>query len=156
MWSRRTRAAIALLVLSVLTPAAMAWSGRPVSPPPKPPNVVAPPPAWSETQSRSMWLAFGSYCWNAAGKATCVDMIPPETMPGLPLLSIKRGATVRVHFGFRPRSVEVAVGTKTVKARLNAAKRLVSWRASRGGVAVVFTRPTVGGDASYVARIRLR
>jgi hypothetical protein len=144
------RALFLVAAFVVAVPAARAWPGRPTPPPPKPPNPGAPPPAWIETQAKSAWLAYGSYCW----KTACVNMIPPQTRPDLPTYSVTRGRTVRVHLGFEARSVGVSLDKRAVKAKLNATRRIVSWTATRGGILTVFVRAT--GDASYVARLRLR
>jgi hypothetical protein len=141
---------VPLATLAIAVPTALAWPGRPATPPPAPPNDGAPPPAWIETQKTSAWLAYGSYCW----KTSCVDMIPPNSRPDLPTFSVKRGATVRVHLGFAAKSVSVSIGTKAIRARLDRAKRIASWSATRGGIVTVFAR--TGGDASYVVRLRHR
>jgi len=148
------RLAVAGLAVLVVVPVAFGWSGRPSTPPPKPPNPGGPPPAWIETQARSAWLAFGSYCWTAAGVGACVDMIPPQSRPNLPVFRVTRGRTVRVHLGFAATSASVNVGTRVVRTRLAAKRRIVSWSATRGGILTVFARPSAG-DASYVARLRL-
>jgi hypothetical protein len=150
MSSMNIRVAIALIAAALLAPAALAWPGKPAKVPPKPPNPGAPPPAWIETQSRSTWLAYGSYCW----RTTCVDMIPPQTRPDLPLVAVKRGRTVRVHLGFSVRSARVSLGGRVVRASLDVTRRVVSWQAARGGIVTVFARPEAG-DASYHARLRL-
>ena len=134
------------LALALTVPAALAWPGRPGAPPPK----GAPPPAWIETSAKSAWLAYGSYCW----KTSCVDMIPPQTRPDLPVFSVKRGRLVRVHLAFTPANITVSLDSRTVKAKLDAAKRILSWSATRGGILNVFARAK--GDASYVAHLRVR
>ena len=145
----KIRAALAALALAVAAPAALAWPGRPAAPPPKPSNPQGPPPAWIETQSKSAWLAYGSYCW----KTACVDMIPPQTRPDLPVFGMKRGGTARVHLGFTAKSVSVGVGRRVVRTTLDSTRRIVSWKATRGGILTVFARTE--GDASYVARLQL-
>ncbi len=150
----RMRLALVGLAALVLVPAALGWSGRPSTPPPKAPNPGGPPPAWIETQSKSAWLAFGSYCWTTAGVGACVDMIPPQSRPDLPVFRVARGRTVRVHLGFAAKSASVNVGGRVVRARLAVNRRVLSWSATRGGILTVFARPSAG-DASYVARLRL-
>ena len=135
--------------MAVLAPTALAWAGRPAGPPPKPPNPGAPPPAWIETQARSAWLAYGSYCWRTA----CVDMIPSDSRPDLPTFAVKRGTTLRVHLGFAATSITVSLGARTIRPTLDATKRIASWRAVRGGILTVSARGT--GGASYVARLRV-
>jgi hypothetical protein len=135
--------------LAVAVPSAHAWPGRPSSAPPKPPNSVAPPPAWIETTTRSSWLAYGSYCW----KTACVDMIAPNTRPDLPVFAVKRGSLIRVHLGFAAKSITVSVGNKALPTMRGATKRIASWKATRGGILMISARAT--GDTSYVARLRV-
>ena len=111
--------------------------------------MIAPPPAWIETPAKSRWLAYGSYCW----KTTCVDMIPPQSRPDLPSLGVAHASTARVHLGIAPTSISVSISKVRVRVRLDAAKRTLSWRATRGGIAVVSVRGS--GDASYVIRLRV-
>jgi hypothetical protein len=144
------RALIVLAALVVAVPAALAWSGRPTKPPPKAPSAGGPPPAWIETQAKSAWLAYGSYCW----KTACVDMIPPQSRPDLPAFGVKRGGRVRVRLGFAAKSVSVSLDKRAIRVKLDATRRIVSWSATLGGVLTVFAR--TAGDASYVARLRIR
>ncbi len=146
----KTQALTVLAALAVAAPAELAWPGRPTTPPPKPPNAGGPPPAWVETQANSAWLAYGSYCW----KTACVDMIPPQSRPDLPAFVVMRGRTVRVHLGFTAKSVSVSLDKRAVRAKLDATKRIASWSATRGGMLTVSAR--AAGDASYVARLRIR
>ena len=81
-------------------------------------------------------------------------MIPPDQRPGLPVFTVKRGARVRVHLRFAATSVDVSVDKKHVAARLDRTHRIVSWPARRGGILTVFAKKA--GDASYVARLKLR
>ena len=143
------RAFVLLAALAVAVPAALAWPGRPTKPPPKPPNAGGPPPAWIETQAKSAWLAYGSYCW----KTACVDMIPPQSRPDLPAFGVKGGSTVRVHLGYRATSVTVSLDRRVVRATLDPTRRVVSWRVVRGGLLTVFAR--AAGDVSYVTRLRV-
>jgi hypothetical protein len=146
----KLRALVLVPTLAIAVPATLAWPGRPASPPPKPPNAGAPPPAWIETPAKSAWLAYGSYCW----KTACVDMIPPESRPDLPTFGVARGRTVRVRLGFAARSVAVNLDKTVIRAKLDATKRIASWRATRGGILTVSGRAS--GSASYVARLRVR
>lgn len=143
------RALAIFTALAIAAPTALAWPGRPAKPPPKPPNAGGPPPAWIESQAKSAWLAYGSYCW----ATTCVDMIPPQSRPNLPAFVVRRGRTIRLHLGFAAKSVSVSIDTRAVRAEVNVTKRIISWNATRGGVLTVFAR--AAGDASYVARLRL-
>lgn len=144
------RAVTALAALAVAVPAALGWSGRPATAPPSPPQSGSPPPAWIETQARAAWLAFGSYCW----KTSCIDMIAPEARPDLPVFTARRRRLVRVHLGFAAKSATVSIDKKTVRARLDKTRRIVFWTARRAGILSVFLRAS--GDASYVARLRIR
>jgi hypothetical protein len=134
----------------IAVPAALAWPGRPTARPPEPPGAVHPPAAWIESTTASAWLAYGSYCW----KTACIDMLPPQTRPDLPVFAVKRGGVVRVHLAFAPSSFTVSVDKRAVVAVFDKARSIVSWKARRGGFLTVFTR--MGGDASYVARLSLR
>jgi hypothetical protein len=141
----------ALSALAFAVPAALAWPGAPTAPPPTPPSSAAPPPAWIETQATSAWLFYGSYCW----KTQCMDLIPPETRPGLPTFTVARGRIVRVHVRFAARSATVSIDRRKVSTTFNARTRIVSWPASRAGILTVSAR-AAAGDASYVARLRVR
>jgi hypothetical protein len=142
---------IRLAALGLAAPAALAWPGAPTAAPPTPPSAGAPRPAWIETQAKSAWLFYGSYCW----KTICVDLIPPETRPGLPVFSVARGHTVRVHLRITAKSATVSIDRHRVSTNFNARTRIVSWPATRAGILTVSTR-AAAGDASYVARLRVR
>jgi hypothetical protein len=141
--------AVSLAVLALASPA-LAWKGPPKTSPPTRPGPGAPPPAWIETQARSAWLFYGSYCW----KTSCVDMIPPATRPGLPVLTAARGQTVRVHLRFGATSATASLDGHKIPTTLDAKKRTLSWAAARPGILMVVAR--ADGDASYVARLRIR
>jgi hypothetical protein len=146
------RALTALVFAVSATPAALAWPGPPNAPSPTPPQPTgAPPPAWIETRARAAWLFYDTYCWQTA----CVDMIPPQTRPGLPLFTVSRGVAIRVHLGFAAKSASVSVDRRPIRSTLTGARRIVSWRAGRAGILTVSARASVG-DASYVARLRVR
>ena len=143
----RDIAAVAALTIA-LAVAGAAYAGRPTAPPPKVPGVAAaPPPAWAESGSRSTWAVFGSYCW----KTVCADMLPPAGRPDLPVLRAARGALVRLHLGFAPRSAMLTVGgSKPVV--LHPKGTVLTWRA-RAGIADIAVK-AAGGSASYLVRIR--
>jgi hypothetical protein len=144
-------AAVALVAaLAIAVPAALAWPGPPKTPPPTPPLPIAPPPAWIETQAKSAWLFYGVYCW----KTTCADLIPPETRPGLPIFTVARQQTLRVHLGFAATSATVSINKRKVAAKLDARKRIISWSATRAGILTISARASAG-SASYVARLRI-
>jgi hypothetical protein len=141
---------IALAAAAIAVPAALAWPGPPRTPPPVPPLPGAPPPAWIETQTTRAWLFYGSYCW----KTKCADLIPPEVRPGLPVFTVARGQTVRVHLPFVATSATASIDRRKVAATFDAKSRILSWSAARAGILTVAARAT--GDASYVARLRIR
>jgi hypothetical protein len=85
----------------------------------------------------------------------CVDMIPPETRPGLPTFTVARRHIVRVHLRFVARSATLSINRRKVSTSFNADKRILSWSAGRAGILTVFARAATG-DASYVARLRVR
>jgi hypothetical protein len=130
------------------------WPGRPASPPPKlGAGTKGPPPAWIESRTRSWWLAYSSYCW----KTTCVDFIPPQNRPDLPTIFVRRGSALRLHLGFRPRELSITVqsGHNRKQTKLRA-EPVARFTPSRSGLLTVFARPaTAGGDATYVARLRV-
>ena len=146
-----------VLLSLLLLPAAFSasatadWPGRPQSPPPKL-HQSGPPPSWIETNQRSTWLAFGSYCWTTM----CVDMIPPAMRKDLPTVTITRGAPVRVHLAFIPRSGQAFIlrggRQTTVKLRSN---RVLVWRPRIAGVVLVDVKGEQG-SAGYFFRLRIR
>lgn len=145
-----TRFLIALYVLlaAATATAAVAWAGRPSSPPPKPAQASGPPPAWIESASRSGWLDFGSYCWRTG----CADYLPPATRPGLRNLKAPLGSTLRIHLAFKP---------KTLAARVLPARRFstlkpgesVIWPVRKLGVLEVEAHGAEG-SATYVIALR--
>ncbi|MDP9286005.1 MAG: hypothetical protein M3P41_13780 [Actinomycetota bacterium] len=143
--------AIAAAALAIAAPPALAWQGPPKASPPTAPSSGAPPPAWIETQAQSAWLFYGSYCW----QTMCVDLIPPETRPSLPTFTVVRRRTVRVHLRFVATSATVSIDRRKVSASFNARTRIVSWSANRAGILTISAR-SAAGDASYVARLRVR
>ena len=145
-----------IAALAVGAPAAgakaAAWPGPPATKPPDVKGAAGPPPAWLETRTRSLWLAFSSFCW----KTTCADYLPPQSRTDLPVVAVRRGAMVRVHFAFAPSQVHATtfVGTTLEHATLRPA-RTVAWRPTLTGV-VTFDVRAASGSASYVARVRVR
>jgi hypothetical protein len=130
---------------------AATWPGPPAAKPPKLSQSGA-PPAWIETHAKSSWLAYSSYCW----KTTCVDYLPPQSRTDLPVIVVRRGATVRVHFASAPTQVHATtfLGMRLKHVTLRPA-RTVSWRPTITGV-VSFDVRGGSGSASYVARVRVR
>jgi hypothetical protein len=133
--------------------AADSWPGIPASPAPKLGSTTSgPPPAWIESRARSWWLAYSSYCW----KTTCADFIPPQNRQDLPVLSVRRGAPLRLHLRFTPSRLSVAIGLgdNAFERRLKST-RVNLFVPPRGGLLFVSAQRTGGGDASYVARIEV-
>jgi VanZ family protein len=99
----QVRAAVVLVVFAgtlVAAAPAAGWPGPPRTAAPHVKGASGPPAAWLETRARSVWLAFSGYCW----KTTCADFPPPQSRTNLPVVRVRRGALVRVHFAFsRPR-----------------------------------------------------
>jgi hypothetical protein len=85
----------------------------------------------------------------------CVDLIPPETRPGLPTFTVARRRVIRVHLRFTARSATVSIDRRKVSTSFNADKRILSWSATRAGILTV-SAVAAAGDASYVARLRVR
>lgn len=142
---------VAAVLAAACAPAALAWAGRPASPAPKPATTTGPPPAWAATASRSTWLAYSGYCW----KTVCADYLPPASRPDLPTITIVRGASIRVHFGFRPSKVSVTrLGPTTSTTSLSPAQ-LVIWKPAAAGV-FTFSLKGSAGTVSYAAKVRFR
>jgi hypothetical protein len=141
---------VAVAALALAAPAALAWPGPPKTAQPIPPLPVHPPPAWIETETKHAWLFYGSYCW----KTTCADLIPPETRPGLPVFTVARGQTVRVHLQFVATSATASIDRRKIPTRYDLKKRILTWSAARAGILTVSAR--ANGTASYVARLRMR
>jgi hypothetical protein len=121
-------------------------------------GAVSPPPAWVETATRDRWLAFSSFCWTGTEgsnpPALCVDFIPPSMRDDVPRISLRRGQVVRFHLGFTPAEVSATVGKKTYRLH---PRQVAAWRVrGKGGTLLLAARAESGGDASYVARIRIR
>jgi hypothetical protein len=127
------------------------WPGPPAAAPPRVEGAAGPPPAWLETRTRSLWLAFSSFCW----KTACADYLPPQSRTDLPVIGVRRGAMVRVHFAFAPRQVHATTfaGT-TLKHVTLRPGRIVTWRPTLTGV-VSFDMRSAAGSASYVVRVRI-
>jgi hypothetical protein len=80
-------------------------------------------------------------------------MLPPDSRPDLPTFTVKSTTIVRVHLGFRVKTISVSINKTPVRASLDGTRRIVSWRATRGGILTVSGR--AASDASYVARLRV-
>ena len=142
-------AALAIAFASIAHAPGATWPGPPGSRAPD--TGSGPPPAWVETHTRSLWLAQSSYCWRSGSRSICADFAPPQYRSDIPTLRVHRGATVRIHFGFTPRSVSAAGPGAAVRLR---AARVVEWRPTRSGLVSIFVL-AARGDASYVVRVNL-
>ena len=111
------------------------------------------PPAWVESASDSRWLSYGSNCWAAGGKAACVDYLPPERRTDLAEISVRGGASVRLHFAFAPKKVQLEPVAAKRAATLRPA-RVVTWRPARS-MRFVVVALTEGGSATYVGAVRV-
>lgn len=102
-----------------------------------------PPRAWLETANGRTWLGTGSYCWTHPNHSICADSGAPSCdMPGVPHVEVAPSEIVRAHLGFDPEEASVEGSSATVHGRT------VSWRATREGAFLLFTRLR-GGDVSY-------
>jgi hypothetical protein len=150
----QVRATVVLAMLAGALGAAgpaAAWPGPPRTAAPHVKGASGPPAAWLETRTRSVWLAFSGYCW----KTTCADFPPPQSRTNLPVVRVRRGALVRVHFAFPPSEVHATTfaGTTLRHAALRPA-RTTGWRPRRAGVVSFDVRGT-SGSASYLVRVRI-
>jgi hypothetical protein len=149
-------------LVSVTSVAIAAWialgglaSGRPAVPGP---TSAGPPPAWVETRAGDRWLAFSSYCWtrrgaSGGGTGLCVDYRAPQNRRDLPTIRLRAGELARFHLGFKPRSVSLNIGRRSIPLSNVAAP---SWRViGAGGPALLFAT-SARGDASYAARLVVR
>jgi hypothetical protein len=101
-----------------------------------------PPRAWLETGTGSTWLGTGSYCWTDPRHSLCVDGIPSCDIPGVPHVEVAPSESVHAHLGFDPVEASVEGASATVHGRT------VSWKATREGAFILFTRLR-GGDVTY-------
>jgi hypothetical protein len=151
---RRTVTVAAVLgTLSGLGGVAVA---APNDPPPEP-GPASPPPAWVDTAKGDHWLAYSGYCWTGPEGsepiAACVDFIPPDMRPELPVLKLRRGEVVRFHLGFTPTKLSVQIGKRSFRL---AATEAPTWRVRGKGTVVILSAEAESGSASYVARVRIK
>jgi hypothetical protein len=136
------------LVVAVL---GLALVGAAAARPPGTPPVGVPhgpPPAWVETARAERWLAHGSSCW----KTVCADYLPAAKRRDLPVLTVSRGETITFHLAFTPGSARIWVGASSSSV---APARVVKLRVARGGLLMLQATAVGGGDATYLARLRL-
>jgi hypothetical protein len=101
-----------------------------------------------ETEARSRWLGFSSYCWKHprgnAVEQVCADYATPKcSQRSVPSIRVRSGETVRAHLGFAPTEASVEGADATLS------NRTVSWRVGRGRPFLLFTRAR-DADAIYV------
>jgi hypothetical protein len=148
-----TIAAAALLAAAAF---GHSWPGRPAAKPPRL-RQAGPPPAWVETQARSHWLHFSSYCWRRpARRKVCVGMPPVQERTDLAVLTARAGELLRIHLAFRPRDVHLTLyrGLRYTHYRLPR-RQLLTWRA-RGSGLIALDAKAAAGSASYLIRLRTR
>ena len=135
--------------------------GVEASPPSERPPVRGggPPPAWVESEAGSFWLAYSTYCWDRL----CADYVLPrcgETR--VPVVRVGVGETLRFQLGFEASEVVLNVGppdggwsSDSVRQfRLDPGDR--TWTVEGGDSLIsLFARARGGGDASYVACLRV-
>lgn len=152
---RLTSAALAGLVALALSAVFLsaATAHESVGPPPVQPSqagVSAPPPAWLESGTHSLWLAYDSYCWGTM----CVDFIPAPLRKDVPVVRVRPGSLLRIHLAFAPRTLVLTYGTRLGRRVQLHATRVGTWRAERGGL-VFITAQGAKGEANYLVKIQL-
>jgi hypothetical protein len=103
-----------------------------------------PPAAYVDTGAAHVPLAISSWCW----AAKCGAPIARSRR----VATVRRGATVRIHLGFAPTQVALAVGGTRIKATIKGTD--VTWRARRAG-GLSLTATGVRGFVTYVGRLAL-
>lgn len=83
-------------------------------------------------------------------------MLPLQSRRDLSTVRVHRGAILRIHLAFLPRTAHVTVfsGLTLKHYRLRPARTLI-WRAQAAGVVSLDVRAT-GGSAAYLTRLVLR
>jgi hypothetical protein len=103
-----------------------------------------PPVAYLDTGAAHVPLTISSWCW----AAKCGAPIARSRR----VATVRRGATVRVHLGFVPTQVALAVGGTRIVTTIHGSD--VTWRARRGG-GLSLTATGVPGFVTYVGRLAL-
>jgi hypothetical protein len=114
----------------------------------------APPNAYIEFGGPGRWMVRGSSCWTTTdatggGTTRCADTIAPEQMPGVPRLTVSRGAVGHIHLGFAATHAELTIGRHPVPVT---GTRTLTFTARRAGILTLFVNHA-HDDATYVARI---
>lgn len=127
-----------------------------------PPTATSPPPAWISTSRGDYWLSTFGGCLDTPGPTPAACPTPALPSPMSPRLSLTRGETVRLHFGFVPAATVGLRVPLTVSAfpeggrsyRLSPFAPL--WRV-RGdsGIALVSALSAQNIPASYVAGFQI-
>lgn len=120
-------------------------------PPGSAPHAVkgGPPNAYIEFGRPGKWMLQGSSCWQSDNSERCVDAVPVEWMPGVPTLSVPRGAAGHVHLAFAPTGVQLSIGGRPVKV---SATRTLDFTATRPGLVDLFVNHGPD-DVEYFARL---
>ena len=134
------------------------------------PDDSGPPAAWLETQGGERWLETGGYSWctpapvsigdRPAGSIVCAT--PPQSVvaPGYPCpgvlaappeLRLLPGEVARLHLGFAPASIGIALGRRVLTLP-PAADSALPPASETGGLIVAAGGPW-GGEVRYLARI---
>jgi hypothetical protein len=152
-----------LLVIAIVAAAALAaaafahdWPGRPAGQPPRL-KQSGPRPAWVETQLRSRWLHFSSYCWKRrASRKVCATMPPVQERTDLGVLEARAGNVLRLHLAFRPREAHLTIYNRLRFRHYRLPRRqILTWRAHGSGI-VALDVEAAAGSASYLIRLKTR
>lgn len=127
---------------------------RPASPAPTL-EIAGPPPAWIETESGSLWLAYATFCW-----AGCADYRAPVCGDErrAPTIVVRRSEVVRFHLGFEPEggvALRFFRGRKDVREIHLPSNRTPTWEVERGGPFWIDAAKTGTGSASYSGCLKL-
>ncbi len=101
-----------------------------------------PPGAYAVAGSKHVPLTISSWCWGARCSAPIAR--------AQRVISVQRGAMIRVHLRFVPTGVALSVGGARVDWRLNGTD--VTWKAMHAG-GLSLTATGVRGFVTYVGRV---
>ena len=117
--------------------------------------LIEPPAAFVETSARTVKMATGGFCWEGLG---CVARGPVQV---LPLVTVRRGATVWFRFGFEPSAVFLQRPHDPLSPRALRASDFVRWRVRGTGIFRIrvearVKKPSGGeGQVAYFARLKV-
>ena len=99
------------------------------------------------------WLAFWNYCWSG----TCADYSMPQLRDDVPIISVRRGETIRFHLPVRPDEVLLQYfdGESLEAAIPLEAAQTVDGKVSEDGY-FLLSIDVENGSLSYVGRFSLR